>query len=436
MSDKMHLMLFPEHVDGVKYALKRGKTCCEGNEIHGSEAGKYWRGIATKAEEGCFDGLFFADSGGINDRYKNRPDEAIKYGINWPKHDPMPTIALMGEATMNLGLAVTMTTASMQPYPAMRMLSSLDFLTDGRIGWNIVTGITRMEYAALGSAEVDHDLRYEQAEEYLAVCHALWDGIAEDAIILSGQENILADPSKVHAIEYQGKYLSSKGVPLVLPSPQKRPVLFQAGSSIKGQSFALRHADVIFAIQPDSHAMKSYVTRLREAAGQQAVRVMFGVHIVLGGTDEEAIRKYEEMLDQIPLEASLARLSGSLGIDFSELDLDQPMEDWFTQTSRGSMQAFARETNGRRRTIREVAKTWATSVGMPFIIGSAETVAARLEHIWAETGCHGFNIRLFPGAQYIDEFNQNVLPILQNRNVFRKKYSHRTFRGNLIGEAA
>lgn len=437
MTDQMHLLCFPEHLEGVHHALGRNMEAAPGERYRGSETIAYWQHVARTLERGCFDGIFFADSGAIYDRYKGRADEAIKYGVGWPKHDPMPTLPLMASVTSHLGFAFTMSIASNFPYPAMRLISTLDFLSDGRVGWNIVTGNARMEYEAVGAAEMEHDARYDRADEYMEVCHALWSGIERDAIVMDRETGIVADPAKVGRVSFKGKYLSSRGVPLVVPSPQGRPVLFQAGSSGRGQQFALRHADVIFAIQPNTAGIKRYVDQLKDAARTSGrsdpVRVVVGLQVVLGSTEEEAKRRHKEMLDRFPLEASLTRLSGSLGIDFSGYDLDTPMEEWPTQASQGLVKALAGTVDGRRRTLRDVAASWATSIGTPHIIGTPEQVAEQMEAMWRESGCHGFNVRPTTIPESIDDFVDHVVPLLQRRGVFRRGYAGRTFRENLLG---
>jgi len=435
MSAQMHLLSFPEHLEGVHYALNRMRSGGDG-ATPGRDSIAYWQRVACALERGCFDGIFFADSGAIYDRYKGRADEAIKYGVGWPKHDPMPTLPVMAAVTERLGFAFTMSIASNQPYPAMRMISTLDFMTDGRVGWNIVTGNARMEYEAVGLGEMDHDARYDRADEYMEVCYALWNGISRDAIVMDRQKGIVADPAKVGRIDVKGHYITSRGVPLVVPSPQGRPVLFQAGSSGRGQQFALRHADVIFAIQPDAKAMRRYVDELQAASQamgrNEDVRVIYGMQVVLGSTEEEAKRRHKEMLERFPLEASLTRLSGSLGVDFSAVDLDTPMAEWPTQASRGLIKAMATEVDGRKRTLREVAASWATSIGTPHVIGGPEQVADQMEAMWRETGCHGFNVRPTVVPDSMEEFADSVVPILQKRGIFRREYAGRTFRDNLL----
>ena len=438
MTNQMHLLSFPEHTEGVHHALENAVRDPADRRFRGSSMIGYWQNVARILERGKFDGIFFADTAAIYDRYKGRPDESIKYGLGWPRHDIMPTLALMAAATERLGFAFTQSIGGAFPYPLMRLISTLDFLSDGRVGWNIVTGNTRMEYDAIGIEALEHDSRYDRADEFMEICRALWDGIPRDAILMETEAGIVADPAKVGRVDVEGRYLKSRAVPLVVPSPQGRPVLFQAGSSGRGQRFALQNADVIFAIQSTTGNMRRYVEQLRAAAEEQGrsdpVRVIFGLQIVLGSTEAEARERREELLSRYTLEASLARLSGSLGIDFSEIDLDSPMEEWPSQASQGLVKALSSDMGGGKRlTLRDVAKTWATSIGTPHVVGTPEQVAAEIETIWRETGCHGFNLRPATIPDSIEEFVDNVIPILQARGVFRTEYEGPTFRDNILG---
>jgi alkanesulfonate monooxygenase SsuD/methylene tetrahydromethanopterin reductase-like flavin-dependent oxidoreductase (luciferase family) len=211
--------------------------------------------------------------------------------------------------------------------------------------------------------------------------------------------------------------------------------LFQAGSSGRGQRFALKNADVVFAIQPHMSGMKTFMQQIQAAArdAQAAVpKVTFGVQPIIGGTEAEAKRRLEELIQRIPLEASLARLSGSLGVDFSQMELDQPLEEQQTQASQGLMKAMSASFDNKRFTLREAAVRWGLAVGMPQLVGTPEQVADQLEAIWRDTGCHGFNITPTITPSSVEEFVDEVVPILQRRGIFRTAYAGETFRDNLL----
>jgi FMN-dependent oxidoreductase (nitrilotriacetate monooxygenase family) len=251
-----------------------------------------WIDMAKTLERGLFDALFFADTPGVFDRYKDRMDEAIRYGVCWPTMDPITLLGAIAGATERLGLAATVSTGPHHPYSVVRQLSTLDYMSGGRVGWNIVTGHLRGEHRAYGLQELPHDERYDRAEEYMEICYALWDSVGEGAIIADKASGIFADPDKIAKINHQGKYFNCNTVAPALPSPQGRPVLYQAGSSGRGQQFAMKHADVVFAIQPNLPGMKKFMADFHAAAVAEGRTnppgVTFGIQPIVGGTEEEA----------------------------------------------------------------------------------------------------------------------------------------------------
>ena len=396
---------------------------------------KLWQEVGRTLERGRFDAIFFADTPGVFDRYKERLDESLRYGVCWPTHDPVPLLGIIGAATEHLGLTATVSTGPHHPYALVRSLSTLDYLTRGRIGWNIVTGHLRGEHRAFGLPVLEHDQRYDRAEEYMEVCYRLWDSVADDAIVADKASGVFADPAKIEIVEHAGEYFRCNTVSPAWPSPQRRPVLFQAGSSGRGQRFAMRHAEVVFAIQPNLASMKRFMAEFHALAAEMGVRrvpgVTFGVQPIIGGTEAEARAKLDGLIDRIPPEASIARLSGSMGVDFSGMELDQPLAEMQTQGSQGLMKAFSTAVGDKPLTLRDVAIRWGLAVGMPQLIGTPEQVADQMETIWRETGCHGFNVTPHVMPSSIEDFVDQVVPILQKRGIYRTEYEGRTFRENL-----
>jgi alkanesulfonate monooxygenase SsuD/methylene tetrahydromethanopterin reductase-like flavin-dependent oxidoreductase (luciferase family) len=246
------------------------------------------------------------------------------------------------------------------------------------------------------------------------------------------ERGIFADPEQITLVKHEGKYFRSQTAPPVFPSPQGRPVLFQAGSSGRGQRFAVKHADAIFAIQPNAAAMKKLRLSLEEAAEGQPVRLTCGIHVVLGGTEEEAQRKYRALVDRIPIDAALTRLSGSLGVDFSKFELDKPLKEMYTDASQGLMKSAMVAVAGGEATLREASLRWAVAAGCPPVVGTAEQVADKMEQLWRESGCYGFNITPSVTPEYVTDFVDQVVPILQQRGIFRREYTGKTFRDNLL----
>ncbi|CAN7628970.1 NtaA/DmoA family FMN-dependent monooxygenase [Phenylobacterium sp. LjRoot219] len=396
---------------------------------------KLWQELGRTLERGRFDAIFFADTPGVFDRYKERLDDSLRYGVCWPTHDPVPLLGIIGAATEHLGLTATVSTGPHHPYALVRSLSTLDYLTRGRIGWNIVTGHLRGEHRAFGLPVLEHDQRYDRAEEYMDICYRLWDSVADDAIIADKTSGVFADPAKIEILDHAGEYFRCNTVSPAWPSAQRRPVLFQAGSSGRGQRFAMKHAEVVFAIQPNLASMKRFMAEFHALAAETGVRrvpgVTFGIQPIIGGTEEEARAKLNGLIDRIPPEASIARLSGSMGVDFSGMELDQPLAEMQTQGSQGLMKAFSTAVGDKPLTLRDVAIRWGLAVGMPQLVGTPEQVADQMETIWRETGCHGFNVTPHVMPSSIEDFVDQVVPILQKRGIYRTEYEGKTFRENL-----
>ena len=437
MSRHMHLMGFYIH-SPINHTI--ASWAQPGDErLDGMKSLAHWQELARTLERGCFDGVFFADTPGGFDRYKESMDAAIRYGVCWPSHDPMALVPVMAAVTEHLGFAVTMSISGMPPYLAARSFSTLDYLSGGRVGWNIVTGHLRGEHRALGLDQLEHDERYERAEEYLEICYRLWDGFPPEAVLADKAGGILVDPSQVKIVQYEGRYLRCHAAPPTFPSPQGRPLLFQAGSSGRGQRFAVTHADVVFSIQPQVPGMHAFMKQVREAAAAAGkdpdVKVTFGVQAIVGGTEAEAHRMRDDLMASIPIEGALARASGTLGIDFSQFDIDKPIERIETQASQGLMNAITALFGDRRLTFREAAMKWGAAAGMLQIVGTPEQVADQMTAIWRETGCHGFNLTPTTNFASVTNFVDEVVPLLQKNGVLRRSYEGPTFRDNLMGRS-
>jgi long-chain alkane monooxygenase len=435
MSDKMHLMQMLIHTASTHTML--GWADPADRQLAGLEDFAYWQDLARTLERGCFDGVFFADSPATHAVYKGSVTPSVQYGASWPNHDPMPLVAVMAAATKRLGFGVTLSTTGTTPYLATRRISTLNYLSRGRVGWNIVTGFSAAEHSANGAgAQMPHDERYDFADEFMAVCYALWDSVPEAAILKDPTSGRFADPAQIRQVDYKGRYVSCKAVAPVLPSPHGRPLLFQAGSSGRGMQFALDHAEVIFAIQPHVAGMKKSMAQLAAAAQARGkasdFKMLFGLQPIVRSTEAEARRRMEELRQRAPLEATLARMSGVFGIDLSQYDPDRPLAEMETQASRGLMAASSTGADGKAVTLRESAAQWVLSVAIPQIVGTPEQVAAEIERIWRETGCYGFNLSPTTSPDSIDDFVDQVVPLLQRRGVFRTAYEGESFRANLM----
>jgi long-chain alkane monooxygenase len=435
MPSKMHLMQMLIHTASTHTML--GWADPADRQLEGLQDFGYWQNLARTLERGCFDGVFFADSPATHAVYKGSVVPSVQYGASWPNHDPMPLVAVMAAATQRLGFGVTLSTTGTTPYLATRRISTLNYLSRGRVGWNIVTGFSAAEHNANGmGTQMPHDERYDFADEFMAVCYALWDSVPESAILKDARKGQFADPDQIKRVDYKGRYLQCKAVAPVLPSPYGRPLLFQAGSSGRGMQFALDHAEVIFAIQPHVAGMKKSMDQLRTAAAARGktgdAKMLFGLQPIVRSTEAEARLRMRELTERAPLEATLARMSGVFGIDLSQYDPDRPLAEMETQASRGLMAASSTGADGKAVTLRESAAQWVLSVAIPQVVGTPEQVADEFERIWRETGCYGFNLSPTTSPDSIDDFVDHVVPLLQRRGVFRTAYEGESFRDNLM----
>ncbi len=284
----------------------------------------YWLDLAKALERGRFDGLFLADVLGVYDVFGNSPDAALKYATQTPANEPLLLISAMAAVTKHLGFGVTSNLSFEPPYPFARRMSTLDHLTEGRIGWNVVTGY--LDSAARGAGkdkQTAHDDRYDIADEYMEVVYKLWEGSWEDdAAIRDRARGIFTDPSKVHRVTHEGANYRLNAIHLAEPSPQRTPVLYQAGTSPRGRQFAAEHAECVFMSGPSAKVIAPRVAGIRELAakcGRDPNEIlMFSMFtVILGETEAKAKAKYEEYRRHISPEGALTLMSGWTGVDFS-----------------------------------------------------------------------------------------------------------------------
>nr|WP_308622140.1 NtaA/DmoA family FMN-dependent monooxygenase [Massilia sp. Se16.2.3] len=323
----------------------------------------YWAELARLLEAGGFDAIFLADVLGAYDVHGGSLDAALKHGVQIPLNDPLLLAPVIAGATTRLGIGVTAAVTYEHPYTFARRMSTLDHLTGGRIGWNIVTGYLDSAARNLGQAQqLGHDARYDLADEYLEVVYKLWEkSWDEDAVVRDRARGVYTDPSRVHPINHAGVHYTVPGIHLCEPSPQRTPFLYQAGASPRGLAFAARHAEATFVSAPTRAIVKRYVDSARAvvaAAGRdpQALLVYAQALVVTGATEEEArarLREYEEHID---IDASLTLLSGWTGVDFSRYDLDATIDYIDTEAGRSALASLSVADPSRRWTVREAAR--------------------------------------------------------------------------------
>ncbi|MBO0853371.1 MAG: LLM class flavin-dependent oxidoreductase [Nocardia sp.] len=401
----------------------------------------YWTELAKLLERGRFDGIFIADVLGIYDVYGGDDVAALRQGAQVPVADPLLLVSAMAAVTEHLGFGITTGTGFEHPFPFARRLSTLDHLTNGRLGWNVVTGYLPSAAANMGDAEhLDHDERYNQADEYLEVLYKLWEGSwADDAVLRDRERGIYVDPAKVHHIGHRGKYFSVPGIHLSEPSPQRTPVIYQAGASPRGVKFAAENAEAIFVAAPSKRVLGQTVTRIRaalEAAGRDryAARIYALATIITDATDAAATNKYEEYRSYASVEGGLVFMSGWMGIDLSRYDLDDPIGEVNSNAIQSAVAAFQEfDDDGREWTVRDIA-AWAGIGGMgPVFVGSGETVADRLQEWVDETDIDGYNLAyaITPGT--FEDIVEHVIPVLTDRGVYPRDHTPGTLRNALFG---
>ncbi|BEP64620.1 LLM class flavin-dependent oxidoreductase (plasmid) [Variovorax sp. V213] len=396
---------------------------------------EHWTGIARTLERGLFDGLFIADIVGVYDVYQHNVDVTLRESIQLPVNDPLLLVSAMAAATQHLGFGVTVNLTYEQPYLLARRFSTLDHLTRGRIGWNVVTGYLDSAARAMGLAEqIAHDERYDRADEYLEVLYKLWEGSWEDGAVRRDKAaRVFADPAKVHKVRHEGRYYQVEGYHLAEPSPQRTPVLFQAGSSGRGQRFAARHAECVFISPPSKDAARKTVQALREQlvrAGRRPddVKVFVGAAVVPGASAKEARDKYADYRRYASREAGLAHFSASTGIDYARYDLDEPID--YGKTN--AIESATRTAEQQGWTRRKLLELFELGGRYPAIVGDAAQVADELQSWIEETGVDGFNLSRTVVPESYEDFVDLVVPELQNRGVYKTAYAEGSLRHKLF----
>ena len=395
---------------------------------------EYWMGLARLLEEGLFDGLFLADVLGIYDVHGGNGDAAIRNAVQVPLLDPMLIVPAMAAATRNLGFGVTCNLAWESPALMARRFSTLDHLTKGRIGWNIVTGYLDSAARAMGlDRQMAHDDRYDLADEYMEILYRLWEeSWAADAVKRDRATGIYADPARVKRITHQGRQYRLDAPHLVEPSPQRTPVLYQAGASDRGRGFAAQHAECVFLNGgPKPHVAK-LVADLRARAAPRPIRVFVGATLVIGRTRAEAEAKLAEYRQHASIEGALAHASASLGIDLARFGPDEELpEAGQSQAIRSNVEALRAATP--RATKRALMDRMVLGSRQPPIIGSVEEVAEELIAWMDQADVDGFNLSRTVTPECLEDVVRLLVPALQERGRYKRAYTPGTYREKLFG---
>ena len=353
--------------------------------------------LARALERACFDYMIIEDGSFVADAYKGSSEYYLRNAYAVPKSDPLPLVPLLGYVTKRLGIVATVTTSFYPPFLAARLGATLDHLTHGRVGLNIVTAHNDRAAQNFGlDRHYEHDLRYEMADEWMEVVNRLWTSWEPGAIVANYETGVFADHTKVHPIHFEGRYYKSRGPLNTAPGPQGRPVICQAGGSPAGIAFAAKHADTVIAKVRGVAAAKSFRQRLSalmEAAGRKPsdCKVLFATSVVIGETMEEARDKRARMSAALAdsMETRLAGMSYLSMVDFSKYDLDAPLPTIKTNASRASFEAYL--SGDGSKTLREMLLD-PSGGGLDFV-GTPDSIAAEMGEIMQEVGGDGILIQ-------------------------------------------
>jgi alkanesulfonate monooxygenase len=401
---------------------------------------EYWTELAQLLERGLFDSLFIADIFGVYDVYGGTADAAFRNAVEFPVNDPFLVAPAMAMVTKHLGFGITGAVSYEPPFSFARKISTLDHLTKGRIAWNIVTGYLDSAARAFGREEqLPHDERYDLAEEFMEVVYKLWEGSwEEDAVLRDKANGIFARPEKIHKVRHHSKYFRMEGYHLCEPSPQRTPILFQAGSSARGRQFAAKHAECVFIGGRNPEMAAAMVADLRDRAkalgrNPASLAIFTALTAITAPTDHEAQAKLEDYRRHVSTEGAIALLSGYLGIDFASRDPDEPLHSREIDAIRSCADSFTRLDPNRKWTLRDAVERLGVAGYKPLLIGSPKTVADGLEGWMEQSGIDGFNIEYIVSPADFASFVDLVVPELQRRGVYKTHYEEGTLREKLYG---
>ncbi|KAF2105626.1 luciferase-like domain-containing protein [Lophiotrema nucula] len=393
---------------------------------------EHWVELAKLLEDAKIHGIFIADVLGGYDVYNGNLDAAIRSGAQWPVNEPLAVISAMAAATKSIGFGVTVSTTYEQPYHLARRLSTVDHLTNGRLGWNIVTSYLDSAARNMGrEQQPQHDDRYAQAEEYIKVMYKLFESSwRDDAVILDREKGVYTDPSRVRTINHKGEFFSVPGPHICQPSPQRTPLLLQAGTSSKGKQFAAQHAEAIFVSAHAPAVCKKNIADIRVIAKEQFgrdpdnIKVLALVTPILGKTEEEAQAKLADYRKYASLEGALALFCGWTGIDLGKYGDEEELRQVESNAVKSTVEGYARFSPGTSKwTKHTVAEHVSIGGNGPILVGTPSQVADGLQ-IWLdEAGIDGFNLAyaLFP--QSFKDIIDLLLPELQSRGLFWDDYA-------------
>ena len=399
---------------------------------------EYWRDLGRIMERGLFDAMFIADELAPYTTYKGNSDPVVKYAGQCPVHEPATLVPIIGAFTKHLGIGITLSTSFVPPYMMARHLSTLDHLTNGRVGWNIVTSYSKSEFQAMGKDNLTpRDKRYEVVEEYMQILYQLWDSWDDDAIVYDRENGIFADPSKVREVDFQGEFFKSKGRHFVAPSPQKRRCCGRPDPRIRAANSPPSTPNPCSASSRRPRACGHMPTTSApgptiHGRDPESVKLIYGLQTIIDRDKSRANDKYAEFVEKVQIESALGILSGHTGFDFSTLGLDDNVVDADVQGIRGLFDAILEAKDGAPVTVREAAQIYGVSMGAPVAVGTPSDVADQMEQYLDEGGCNGFMLLATDTPGCFNDVTELLVPELQRRG----RYPHALSRNDIAGEPA
>ncbi len=391
--------------------------------------------LAQLGERALFDFVFNADT-----QATFGPDDLDVWKRNTvgQRIEPLTLLGALAAVTRHIGLVATATTTYLEPFHVARIFASLDQLSEGRSGWNLVTSSAPAEALNFShAAHAPHGDRYDRASEFVQVVLGLWDTWEDDAFVMDKAAGLFFDPAKLHMLNHRGKHFSVRGPLMISRSPQGRPVIVHAGQSEAGRALAAQSAEVVFSVEQSVEKAREFYADLKSRAARhgrspESIKIMPGVQAVIGRSKAEAEDKYERLQSLIHPELGVAYLSEMLGADISGHPLDGPLPDVpLTNSQQGRQKVIIELARRENLTIRQLYKKVAGTRAHRTICGTASDIADSLEH-WYKTGAaDGFNILSLTYPDGFADFTDQVVPELQRRKLFRTAYEGRTLRENL-----
>lgn len=389
-----------------------------------------WGELAQTLESAKFDAIFFADAQTFYS------DTVTRRGGDLYLLDPVPLAATVAAATTKIGIGITISTSLFEPYGIARAMGTLDILSKGRMAWNVVTSVSDQEAQRYGLPKLlPKDERYDRADEMVEACMQLWDSFPADAYLADKRKGEFIDPSRLKRFEYVGNHVKTKGPLTVPPSPQGHPVVMQAGSSERGREFAARWAEILFTYQRTQASMQAFRSDMNERLARfgrapSDCVIMPSVQIIIGETESIAREKREYMYSLIDVDAALSRASTYVGIDLTKLSPHQKLSD-LGEGSKGALDAMMNAMEGENLTVIEAARRLAFNDLGPELVGTPEQVADKMEYMFENWGNDGFIVSSSVLPTSAEEFGRSVVPILQERGIYRADYHGSTLRDHL-----